>query len=139
MARIRSWTLGAAAVAVLMLLASWFLLVSPKNAKAADLRAQTAQSEQQNAAARVRIEQLKAQAADLPAQQAKLAEVRGHIPDNPELPSFIRSLTDIASKSGVAIADLTKQAPLVMATPKATTPFPFPKKASSSISVNCAI
>ena len=107
----RAWTVGAALVAVLLFVAGWFLLVSPKRSDAAALRVQAAKLDQDNATARANINRLKALAAELPAQQANLAAVRGHIPDNPELPSLIRSLTDLAAKSGVVIKDMTPGTP----------------------------
>ncbi len=42
MTKSRTWTVGTAVLVVLILLAGWFLLVTPKRSHAADLQAQAA-------------------------------------------------------------------------------------------------
>ena len=49
MNRMRTWSLGAAGVAVLVLVAGWFLLVSPTKSKVSDLNSQTAAQQASNA------------------------------------------------------------------------------------------
>ena len=81
----RAWTVGAALVAVLLFVAGWFLLVSPKRSDAAALRVQAAKLDQDNATARANINRLKALAAELPAQQANLAALDPDLPQHPGL------------------------------------------------------
>ncbi len=121
MTRSRVWTLGTAVAVVLILLAGWFLLVSPTKAKASDVEEQAASQAQANAQLASKIEQLKVQAADLPAQEAKLAKFRQKIPAQPALPSFIRSLSDISKKSHVALISLEPQTPQALSVPVAAT------------------
>lgn len=109
--------MGTAVAVVLILLAGWFLLVSPTKANATDIQEQADSQAQANAQLVSKIEQLKVQAADLPAQEAKLAKFQQKIPAQPALPSFIRSLSDISKKSGVALISLEPQTPQALSVP----------------------
>ena len=124
MSRTRSWTLGAVALSLVILLGGWFLLVSPKKSQASDLEAQTATVQGQNASLTTEIATLKAQNEKLPEQEAKLAKIRQQMPDNPALPGLIRSLSDIAKTSGVELMSLAPANPVAAKTPVATAPTP---------------
>jgi Tfp pilus assembly protein PilO len=106
MSRSRTWTVGAAVLALAVLAAGWFALIGPKRAEAADLQAQAVEQQEANARLQSKIKLLQAQAADLPAQQAKLAEIRTRIPESPALPALVRSLTDLAQRAGVEVYSL---------------------------------
>ncbi len=54
---------------------------------------------------------LKAQAKDLPKQQARLAAVAAKIPDNPALPALIRALTKAADEANVELVSLAPAPP----------------------------
>ena len=56
----RTWTLGTAVVAVLLLVAGWFLLVSPQRSAAADLRDQVTAQQAANDAIALKTKQLQA-------------------------------------------------------------------------------
>jgi Tfp pilus assembly protein PilO len=105
-----------------VLAAGWFLLVSPKRADAAGLRAQAAEQVSANAQLETQLQVLKAQAKDLPKQQAKLAAVAAKIPDNPALPRLIRALTSAASAAGVELVTVTPGNPVVVTPGRATAP-----------------
>ena len=122
MTRTRQWTVGTALLVVLMLVAGWFLLISPKRSEAADLQTQTTAQMAQNASLQNQIAVLQSQAKNLPAQQAELAAIRQHLPDNPALPGLVRSLTDAAAKSGVTLASLAPSTPAAAPAPKTTAP-----------------
>lgn len=122
MTRTRQWTVGTALLVVLMLVAGWFLLISPKRSEAADLQAQTTAQMAQNASLQNQIAVLQSQAKNLPAQQAELAAIRQHLPDNPALPGLVRSLTDAATKSGVTLVSLAPSTPTAAPAAKTTTP-----------------
>ncbi len=106
MSRSRTWTVGAALLALAVLAAGWFALIGPKRAEAADLQTQAVEQQEANARLQSKIKLLQAQAADLPAQQAKLAEIRTRIPESPALPALVRSLTDLAQRAGVEVYSL---------------------------------
>jgi hypothetical protein len=122
MTRSRSWTLGAAVLIVLVLVAGWFLLVAPTRADAADIKVQTESQQAQNVQLASKIEQLKVQAQDLPAQEAKLAKFRQRVPTSPALPSYIRSLSSIADSAGVILVSMEPQAPAALEPPKTAAP-----------------
>lgn len=102
--------------------AGWFLLISPKRTEAAGIRTQTEQQVSANSALQTQIATLKSQAKQLPQQQAKLAAVAAKIPDNPALPTLIRALTNVASKSGVELISLAPGQPTAVAPPVAAAP-----------------
>jgi Tfp pilus assembly protein PilO len=106
MSRSRTWTVGAALLALAVLAAGWFALIGPKRAEAADLQAQAVEQQEANARLQSKIKLLQTQAADLPAQQAKLAEIRTRIPESPALPALVRSLADLAQQAGVELYSL---------------------------------
>ncbi|MDX6199350.1 MAG: hypothetical protein QOJ79_2501 [Actinomycetota bacterium] len=102
---------------LVVLAAGWFLLVSPKRSHAAELRDQAAAQVSANAQLETRLAILKAQAKDLPKQQAKLAAVAARIPDNPALPALVRALTTAATSAGVELVSLTPSAPAAVGAP----------------------
>ncbi len=117
MTRSRTWTLGAVVLVVAILMAGWFLLVSPTRAEATSTEEATISQQQANAQLLIALEQLKVQAQDLPAQEAKLAELEQRIPTQPGLPSFIKSLSSISSKANVVLVSLEPQLPVPLVVP----------------------
>jgi Tfp pilus assembly protein PilO len=111
MSQSRRWVGGTAVVAVLLVLASYFLLIAPKQAHAADLRTQAQTERQANDQLKLDIAQLKVEHASLPARQAELAVIQQQMPSSPNLPSLIRSLTSIAGESGVTLNSIAPAAP----------------------------
>lgn len=111
MTKSRVWSLGASVLAVLMLVASWFLLISPQRSEAASLRDQTTQQEQFNDQIKLKTQELKAQFASLPARQAQLAEIKQEMPENPALPSLVRDLSSYADDAGVVLVSVAPSAP----------------------------
>ena len=96
---------------MLLIVAAWFLLIAPKRAEAADLRDQTVAQDQANQQTRLKIQQLKAQYAALPAKQAELALIKQQLPDNTALPTLIRTLSAMADASGVTLVSLAPAPP----------------------------
>jgi type IV pilus assembly protein PilO len=107
----KHWVLLAAAAAVAVLAAGWFLLVSPTKGKVAGLREDAQTQQGQNRVIRNTLALLRAQERDLPGQEAELAKVQQKIPDNPALPALIRSLSDAADDSGVSLVSLQPATP----------------------------
>lgn len=107
---------------LLVLVAGWFLLVSPKHSQAADLRTQAASQVTANAQLATQLQVLKAQAKDLPRQQAKLASVAAHIPDNPALPGLVRALVKAGQAAGIELVSMTPGQPTPMVAPAAAAP-----------------
>jgi type IV pilus assembly protein PilO len=111
MAKTRSWVAGASVVALLLVVAAWFLLISPQRSEAATLREQAVQQQQANEQIKLKTQQLKAQFASLPARQAQLAEIKQQMPDNPALPSLIRDLSTYAEDAGVVLVSVAPANP----------------------------
>jgi Tfp pilus assembly protein PilO len=112
MTRTRAWTFGAAVVAVLIIIAAWFLAISPQRSEAADLRDQAAAQQQANEQMRLKTKQLQAQFASLPERQAQLAEIRQQMPDNPSLPALIRDLSSNAKAADVTLVSVSPGDPV---------------------------
>lgn len=110
MTETRKWTVGAAVVAVAILVAGWFLLISPKRAEVSDLEAQTAAQEATNSQTQTQLAVLKQQNKDLPEKQAELAALRTKIPLTSQLPTYIREMEDIGNKAGVDFVAMTPAA-----------------------------
>jgi hypothetical protein len=121
MSNTRPWILGAAALSVLLAVAGWFLLISPERSKAADLKAQRATQIQKNQQLQLDIAQLKAEFTTLPAKQAELAKIKQQLPNNPALPSLVRSLTTIANQSGAGLTSVSPGAPAAVSATNSTT------------------
>lgn len=71
MTPIRKWALGIAVLTVLMVIAGWLLLISPKRSAAAELRAAAATQRGTNATLQLRLEELTAKAANRPNLEAR--------------------------------------------------------------------
>ncbi len=111
MDKLKQYVAGAVVLSLAILLLGYNFLVSPKKSAAAELRAQTESQASANAVLRTKLAALKAQAKDLPKEQAKLAAVAAKIPDNPALPSLIRALTSAGIAAGVELVSLTPGTP----------------------------
>lgn len=111
MTQSRRWVAGAAAAMVLLVVASYFLLIQPKMAQASDLRSQKVSQQQANDQLRLDIAQLKSQNASLPARQAELAVIQQQLPASANLPTLIRNLTSIATQAGVTLNSIAPAAP----------------------------
>ena len=111
MTRVRQWSLGTAVLFLLILLGSWFLLVSPKKSEAADLQAQTATQISQNEQLRAKLVTLQEQSTHLADQQARLAAIRQHLPANLALAAYIRSKSAAADASNVSLDSMAPTEP----------------------------
>jgi Tfp pilus assembly protein PilO len=118
----RKWSALAVLLVAAILAASWFLLIGPKRSDAAGLRSQAVEQDAANERLVQQLEVLKAQAADLPKQEAFLAQIRRQLPDNPALPALIRNLTTAANKSGVDLTSLAPALPVAMVAPVIAAP-----------------
>lgn len=134
MTETRKWSAAAVVLIVAIVAAGWFLLVSPKRTAAADLQAKTVSQEGTNTSLEQKLQQLKAQQADLPQKRARLAAITTKIPSNPALPSLIRDLTAAGRKIGVSIDSMAPSAPLAVtaAAPGAVAAAPAPAAAAAA-------
>ena len=115
MTKMRQLVVLALAACTALMALSWFLLVSPKRTEAAELREQATVQQQNNASLETRLQVLRAQSAQLPAEQAELARIATKIPERPSLPTLIRALTAAAAEADVELTGITPQTPELVA------------------------
>lgn len=96
----RLWMIGGAAVIVALALMSWFFLISPKYAEAADVRQQTDDTQVQIAVLNKRIADLEKEKSKLPQYRAALRASQRALPAGSGVPDFLRQL----QKSGDALS-----------------------------------
>lgn len=104
--RTARWTAGTALVCLVLLVATWFLLVSPRLANAAEIREQTESARSGNDALELQIAQLKAQFAELPEKKAELAAIYAQMPAAAAMPEMVRTLDAAAAASGVVLREV---------------------------------
>ena len=81
------WYLGSALAALLVLMAGWFLLVSPQKATAAELAVSADSKASANHGLEQQIASLKLQYKDLPVLQQQAAAIRAKLPQTDQLPA----------------------------------------------------
>lgn len=131
MDKLKQWVALTVVGCLAIVAGGWFLLVSPKRQHATELRQAAAIQVDANNALETQLVQLKAQARDLPKEQAKLAAVAARIPDSRAMPALIRALNKAAKSSGVELVSVSPSSTtLVAAASLATVPVTVPAAAS---------
>ena len=131
MDKLKQWVALTVVGCLAIVAGGWFLLVSPKRQHATELRQAAAIQVDANNALETQLVQLKAQARDLPKEQAKLAAVAARIPDSRAMPALIRALNKAAKSSGVELVSVSPSSTtLVAAASLATAPVAVPAAAS---------
>lgn len=150
MTNLRRWSALTAVAAALVLIAGWFLLVSPKRSDAAALQQQAVAVQQQNGEANGQLAELRSRAKLIPRKRAALAALRLRLPDSAELPQLIRSLARTSTSAGVELQSIVPGpvTPLVAptvaapapsgATPDTTTPTPAPSASGAAGTIDAA-
>jgi Tfp pilus assembly protein PilO len=116
MSKTRLWLLLTVPAVLLVLIAGWFAVVSPKRADAGALREQTSGIESNLGTLRLTLADLKRKQAELPAQQAALATLQQKIPAEPQLPPLQRAITANARSAGVTLVTTAPGAPVLLDT-----------------------
>jgi len=137
-ARLSTWIGGTAVVAVLILLAAWFLLLSPLREDAASVRAQVDTAEQQNDLLELQVAGLRADFAKLPEYKAELETLRVGVPRALDSSPLLRELDALAAASGVQLLDVAFMAPMevVPAGAAAAAPAPAPVEGAADETVD---
>ena len=115
MSRRQQLMAGCAALCLVILAASWFLVAKPRRQVIADIKAQAAQQETTNASTRTQVAVLQDVARRLPDAQRKAATLNSRVPAQPELVALIRQLADAAKHSGVELTGITPTKPTALA------------------------
>ena len=119
----RMWLGGGAVLAVVILLAGWFLVVAPQFSTASANRDQMAAAQSQNQVLQQRNDDLKAKNGDKGALQASLVAALAQLPSDGGLPAFTRQLSAQAKAAGVDLTSVVVGAatPVGTAAGQATT------------------
>jgi Tfp pilus assembly protein PilO len=120
MSRIQQWVAGTVVAVLAIVAAGWFLAIAPQKHKASSVGSQAASEEQSNAGLRNRVTALTAQMSAVPAEEASVAAIAAKIPADPELPSYVRALSTIASQTGVDLISISPGVPTAVAVAAAT-------------------
>jgi Tfp pilus assembly protein PilO len=105
--RTARWSAVTGLVCVIVLVATWFVLVGPRRSDAAEFDDQRAQAEATNVSLQAQIAQLERQSADLPARRAELAKIRSELPPAADVADLVRSLSELAEDAGVDLTAVT--------------------------------
>ncbi len=107
----RLWLLGGVVAMILLVAGSWFLLISPKNTEAAEVRDQAAEASSQLIALKRQVAQLKEESAKLPAYTIQLEANRRALPTTSGVPDFLRQLQDSGTAVNVEISNISVSGP----------------------------
>ncbi len=98
-----TWIGGTVFVALIIMVATYFLAVAPALATASDTRAEATSTQQSNDLLRLKITKLAADFAKLPEYKAELAAIRVQIPTNADLSGYLRQLDATAVARSVKL------------------------------------
>lgn len=102
----RTWIAGTAFIAVLVLLATWFLLISPKRTEVADIDEQATSISASNKALEVKVAELRAQFARIDEFKDALAALRVKMPIDADMTELLTQFDTLAEKSDVDLAQI---------------------------------
>lgn len=119
------WVIGTALLVVVLLAASWFVLISPTLASAAETNSTAEQVEADNALREQKIAALAEQFANIETYRSELAQLRASVPTDDGLASYLRELQTAAEAHSVTVLSVTPSTP-VLFTPEAPVPAAAP-------------
>ncbi|UQX89546.1 hypothetical protein M6D93_05935 [Jatrophihabitans telluris] len=102
----RLWLGGGVLAAVLLVAASWFLLISPTMSDTSSLKSQTTDGELQSTVLSGKLAKLKQQKDGIAALQSQLAGSLLALPTDSGLPALTRQLTQQAKNNGVVLGSI---------------------------------
>jgi len=111
MSKVVMWRLIAVFGGLMTLLVGYLFVVGPARSNAEDLHAQADQQVATNERNRQKIAQYEAQAAEVPAKQAEIAEVEAAMPATLDQSGLVRSIESEATTAGVTVQSLTPGTP----------------------------
>jgi len=120
--RTARWSAVTGLVCVVVLVATWFVLVSPRRSQAADLGEQRTSAEATNVSLEAEIAELQRQYAKLPELREELKVIRAQLPPAADVPRLVRSLSDLAADSGVVIESIVPGTSTTLSPASGTTP-----------------
>jgi Tfp pilus assembly protein PilO len=126
MSRTQRWSGVTALLVVVIVVAGWFMMISPQRATASKLRSQDVTQQQANAKLQSDIQRLQAEVPGVAQAQEKIAAIAKQIPDTPSLASYVRAITQAAAETGVDLQTISPSlpAPIAVAAPVRTAAVP---------------
>lgn len=112
--RTRIWSLGTAALCVLLLVASFFALIGPRRSQAAELVNERSEVVKANAVLSARIADLKVEATKQSQREAQLATIERQMTPITDISNFVRDLDSIAAQSGAELVTVTPAAAVLL-------------------------
>lgn len=106
----RLWGIISVLLVLVILAGGWFVGVSPQLNRAATANEQIVQVQSTNELQRLTLAQLQALEEQRPELEAQLADGRRAIPALAQFPPLLQELSDLASASGVTLANFSAQA-----------------------------
>jgi Tfp pilus assembly protein PilO len=122
MTRIQQWAAGTVVALLIIVAAGWFLAISPQKHKVSNLNGQSASQEQANSQLKTTLAELQAKVSAVPAEESAVAAVTQKIPNDPAMPDYVRTLTTIASQTGVELVSIAPGTPAAVSLAAATVP-----------------
>jgi Tfp pilus assembly protein PilO len=111
------WSAGTVLACVVLLAATWFGLIAPRRGEAADLRDQQVSAQQANNLLQAKIQQLRAQFADLPKTQAEVAAIHQQLTPVADVPNLVRRISALSTGAGTELMSIMPQAASTLAGP----------------------
>jgi len=111
MTSVKAWYIGAGLAAALVLVAGWFLLVSPLHSQADDIAATVDAKSANVSTLESQIAKLKVESKTLGAVQQQVKTLRGHLPSTPSMPALIRDISAQAKAAGAELVGITPAQP----------------------------
>ena len=112
MSKVVMWRLIAVFGGLLTLLVGYLFVVGPARSNAEDLHARADEQVATNERNRQKIAQYEAQAAEVPAKQAEIAEVEAAMPATLDQSGLVRGIESEATSAGVTVQTLTPGLPV---------------------------
>jgi type IV pilus assembly PilO-like protein len=116
------WSLGTALLCVVLLAATWFLLISPRRAEASDLGEQAAAASNEALMLQQQLARLKEQYAGLAEEKARLKAIQAQLPPDADVAALLRDLQDLATTAGVSLDSIAPGLPAVLGADGSTGP-----------------
>ena len=139
MSRIQQWMAGTVVAVLVIVAAGWFLAISPQKHKVSNLASQAATQEQTNSGLRTRLSVLTAQMSAVPSEEKAVAQVAQSIPSDPDMPNYVRALTNIAGQTGVELVSIAPGPPAVTVAAATVPAAAAPTPSASAAAVPAAV
>lgn len=129
----RVWMIAGASVTVLLVVACWFLLISPANAAKDDVENQAADTQTQLITLNKRINELKKQQANLKALVATRDAKQTALPSDSGMAAFLNQLNKSGADTDVTVTGITVGAPVAQVNPSTIRALPITLTADGTL------